>query len=85
MAVIVALFNNLFSMPSKTDLKRNKKLAASLSSNRSPKANMPISIAIVSNVESSVMVLTKTVVAAGITILSMNNAGSLKIPLNPVK
>ena len=85
MAVKVALFNNLFSMPSKTDLKRNKKLVASLSSNRSPKANMPISIAIASNIDSSVMVLTKTVVAAGITILSMNNAGSLKIPSNPVK
>lgn len=85
MEVIVALFHNLFSMPSKINLKRDRKLAASLLSNRSPKANMPISIAIVSNVDSSVMVLTKTIVAAGITILSMNNSGSLKIPSNPVK
>ena len=85
MAVKVALFNNLFSMPSKTDLKRNKKLTASLSSNRSPKANMPISIAKASKVDSSATVLAKIIVVAGTTILSMNSAGSLKIPLNPVK
>ena len=40
---------------------------------------MPISIAIVSNVDSSVMVLAKTIVAAGITILSMNSVESLKM------
>ena len=85
MEVIVALFHNLFSMPSKINLKRDRKLAASLLSNRSPKANMPISIAIVSNVDSSATVLAKIIVVAGTTILSMNSAGSLKIPLNPVK
>ena len=87
-AVVVvgaAVANNLFSMPSKTNLKRNKKLAASLSSIGRPNANPPKPVAIASKVDLSATVLAQTIVAAGITMLSMNRAGSLKMPVNSAK